>query len=528
MAAVTRTSCEQVQQGAAPVVGDARHHVARRPRRDRGFTGAVGRTPVDRGPTAPAAPARRASLPATVTTGPAGVNHGQAASGSVRRIRGILADPLPAVETLAGSSAAVDAPPRASRARRSGSRNLPRITYGPVGTGGRPAARDISGTSGHRDCDRVAQVSVPALPGPGPMEPRIGRALRVGPCTLLEPELRILDDEGVLDRGTIARAVARERHELISVAMLLRTMPYAGQCCWSPAGLGVLLARSPGPPWDPTAGIVAALAAGGARLRRCRHCGRPGPGVAGPKSRTRPVAAGGRLVAAANPACSARTLSRQVRADARSRHGPGTARHCLRRGAIAAYACGSLRAACSSRVALAALAAWFGMDGSAGGSALLGEAGPGGPARVSARRWRRSRTSVDGRTCSAAMLLWKQADQQLHRAAPSRPLFDHFIANVAFWGALYWCRAPGKYPWAGLPLLAVFALLSVRHGFATRRESFVVYGTGYRGARPVLPRRCPGSTTLVVPPARSRCWWCAIAVAMLLLQPHRRIRGGEP
>ena len=74
----------------------------------------------------------------------------------------------------------------------------------------------------------------------------------------LEPELRVLDDEGVLDRGTIARAVARERRELISAATLLRTMLYAGVLLVT-AGLGVLLARHLdrlGP-----AGIVAALAA---------------------------------------------------------------------------------------------------------------------------------------------------------------------------------------------------------------------------------------------------------------------------
>ena len=281
----------------------------------------------------------------------------------------------------------------------------------------------------------------------------------------LEPELRILDDEGVLDRGTIARAVARERHELISVAMLLRTMLYAGVLLVT-AGLGVLLARHLdrlGP-----AGIVAALAA------VALACAVPALRSARAGRRASEVADYLLLLAVLVAAADLAYAESQF-----AMLGPAWTWHFVivsAGAAIAAYACGSRRVL---GVALAALAAWFGMDGSTGGSALLGEAGLGGPARVSTPLAAIADFGGRALACSAAMLLWKQADRRLHRGSDFGPLFDHFIANVAFWGALYWCP-PGSYPWAGLPLLAVFALLVV-----------------------------------------------AIAT-MLLWQLHRRIRGGEP
>ena len=325
----------------------------------------------------------------------------------------------------------------------------------------------------------------------------------------LEPELRVLDDEGVLDRGTIARAVAHERRELVSVATLLRTMLYAGVLLVT-AGLGVLLARHLdrlGP-----AGIVAALAAVAFACAvpalRSARAGRRGSEVA---DYLLLLAV---LVAAADLAYAESQFDML---------GPAWTWHFVivsAGAAIVAYACGSSRVL---GVALAALAAWFGLEGSAGGSALLGEIGLGGPARVSTPLAAVADFGGRALTCSAAMLLWKQADQRLHRGSAFGPLFDHFIANVAFWGALYWCP-PARYPWAGLPLLTVFALLSVRHGLATRRESFVVYGTGYAALGlcfATLPRiddpRSASAVALLV---------VGIA-AMLLWQLHRRIRGGE-
>ena len=73
-------------------------------------------------------------------------------------------------------------------------------------------------------------------------------------------------------------------------------------------------------------------------------------------------------------------------------------------------------------------------------------------------------------------------------------------------------------------MLALFALLSVRHGFATRRESFVVYGIGYGALGlcfAILPRiddpRSVNAVALLV----------VGTAAVLLWQLHRRIRGAE-
>ena len=325
----------------------------------------------------------------------------------------------------------------------------------------------------------------------------------------LEPELRALDDEGALDRGTIALAVARERHELVSVATLLRAMLYSGVLLVT-AGLGVLLARHLdrlGP-----LGIVAALAAVAVA------CAAPALRAARAGRRASEVADYLLLLAVLVGAADLAYAESQF-----AMLGPAWPWHFVivsAGAAIVAYACGSSRVL---GVALAALAAWFGLGDSAGGSALLDGLGSSGPTRAATPPAAIADFGGRALACAAVILLWKRADQRLHRNGDFGPLFDHFIANVACWGALYWCP-PGRYPWAGLPLLAVFALLSVRHGLAARRESFVVYGIGYAALGlcfAMLPR-------IDDPRSASAVALLLVGIAAVLLwQVHRRIRGGD-
>ena len=323
----------------------------------------------------------------------------------------------------------------------------------------------------------------------------------------LEPELRALDDEGALDRRTIARAVARERREHVSVATLLRAMLYTGVLLVA-GGLGVLLARHLerlGP-----FGIVAALAAVAVACAipalRSTRAGRRVSDIA---DYLLLLAV---LVAVADLAYAEAQFAML---------GPAWPWHFVivsAGAAMVAYACGSSRVLA---VALAALAAWFGLDGSASGSVLLDGLGAAGTNRTATPLAAVADFGGRALACSAAMLLWKQADRRLGRTEEFAPLFDHFIANLAFWAALYWCP-PERFPWAGLPLLALFALLSVRRGLATRREAFVVYGIGYAAL---------GLCFAMLPRIDDPQFASAVALlvvgtaAMLLWQLHRRIRG---
>jgi hypothetical protein len=113
---------------------------------------------------------------------------------------------------------------------------------------------------------------------------------------------------------------------------------------------------------------------------------------------------------------------------------------------------------------LTALAGWFGV----------------GPALGDALHVSYSSTALGARAlaCAAAILAWRYAD---HRARPESrfsDVFDHFAANVAFWGAIAWCT---EWPAvaAGLPLLAALAYASAHRGLDTGREAFLVYAIVY-------------------------------------------------
>jgi hypothetical protein len=113
--------------------------------------------------------------------------------------------------------------------------------------------------------------------------------------------------------------------------------------------------------------------------------------------------------------------------------------------------------------ALAALAGWFGVNAQLG-DYFAGEA----PLR---------RSGLHALACAAVILVVRE----LHRRFGRRDfgeVYEHFAANLAFWGALGLSFAASTR-WGGVLLLLVFAALAVRIGLARSREAFVVYGVGY-------------------------------------------------
>ena len=92
---------------------------------------------------------------------------------------------------------------------------------------------------------------------------------------------------------------------------------------------------------------------------------------------------------------------------------------------------------------LTALAGWFGVGGSFGDVLHVAylDAGPRRP---------RARLHRGRSPCGASPTAMRD------RSTGFSDVFDHFMANLAFWGSIAWCL---EWPWlaAGLPLLAALA-----------------------------------------------------------------------
>lgn len=114
-------------------------------------------------------------------------------------------------------------------------------------------------------------------------------------------------------------------------------------------------------------------------------------------------------------------------------------------------------------VGLAAFAAWMGVEAHPGDlwlpSRLLGSLGPAALA-------------------CATLIVTARALHQRWSRRDFADVYDHFAANLAFWGALAMVRMPGTRWWGAVLLLGLCVLVGYR-GYARGRESFVLYAVGY-------------------------------------------------
>ena len=266
----------------------------------------------------------------------------------------------------------------------------------------------------------------------------------------LEPEFRALHAEGVIDDTMAARALARDGGQVFSVHAELRATLYAGVLLVM-SGVGMILARhleKIGP-----LGIVAAIALAAVACAvpalRARRAGRM-PGTAAEY-----LLLLGALLASADLAYAERQFALL---------GPLWSWHLLLLAVVHAAIAYAFASPLVLAASLTALAGWFGVGGTLGDALHVSHSTP----------------ELGGRAlaCAALIVGWRYAD---HRARPGSrftDVFDHFAANLAFWGAIAWCL---ESPWlyAGLALLAALAFASVRRGLGTGRESFLVYGVVY-------------------------------------------------
>lgn len=265
----------------------------------------------------------------------------------------------------------------------------------------------------------------------------------------LEPELRTLQAEGLIDGATAAQILSADRRDVFSVQPELRLAMYAGVLLVV-GGVGMVLARNLDRigPLTIALGLTLAALVCAIPAVRARLAGR-----------ALSVAADyllllGALLASADLAY-VETQFQLL--------GPLWSWHLLWLAVAHAVLAYTFRSTLVLAASLTSLAGWFGAGGTMG-DVMLSYTSPEVGARALA--------------CAAVIAAWRNVDLRVRPATQFSGTFDHFAANLAFVGAVAWCV---DWPWlaAGLPLLAGLAFVSIRHAFNTGREAFLVYGVLY-------------------------------------------------
>jgi len=266
----------------------------------------------------------------------------------------------------------------------------------------------------------------------------------------LEPELRTLHAAGTIDDATASRALALDRREVFSLHHELRATLYVGVLLVM-AGVGIILARNLERIGPLTVVLAIALAAAACAVPAMRA-----------KAAGRPLTVAGDyllLLAALLVSADLAYAERQF-----TLLGPLWSWHLLLLAVVHAAVAYAFASPLVLAASLTALAGWFGVGGSLGDVVFFATSTPVLGARAL--------------LCAAVIAAWRHADRRVRPGTSFSSVFDHFAANLAFWGAIAWCI---EWPWlaAGLPLLAALAWASIRHGLDTGRESFLVYGIVY-------------------------------------------------
>jgi hypothetical protein len=265
----------------------------------------------------------------------------------------------------------------------------------------------------------------------------------------LEEELRELRSTGALDEGAAAHAIALERRTRFSVFDELRATLYAAVALVI-TGVGILVKEHLDRIGPVT--LILALAAAGA---------------AGYVPAIRAKLRGNDQTTVADYLLllGALIVSADVGYVESQFHllGANWARHLLVLAAFHAFTAYALNSPLALSVALTSFAGWFGIERGSGNLLPWNFATP--------------ELGLRALICSAVILAWRTIDERSN-AARFREIFEHFAANLAFWGAVGWCSNVHMRP-VGVVTLLLLAAIAVRKAFRSGAESFAVYGVGY-------------------------------------------------
>jgi hypothetical protein len=262
----------------------------------------------------------------------------------------------------------------------------------------------------------------------------------------LEPELALLRDSGALDAETAAGLIARERRDAVSIYPELRILTWAGVMLIS-SGVAVYVARhldDIGP-----LAIAAVIGLASAACYAWSYWKR---------SRTASLADDYVLLLAALLA------SADVGYIEHHYHllGNSWPRHFLFLAILHAVTAYYFRSRLVLSLSVASLAAWLGIE------------------RRTVDTIFDSPTSTAGRAflCSAIVVAWRFIDRKLRPATIFSSLFDHFAANLAFWGSLT-LAAHKETRLTGCAIAIILAAASMLYGRRTRNGTFVIYAWVY-------------------------------------------------
>jgi len=115
-------------------------------------------------------------------------------------------------------------------------------------------------------------------------------------------------------------------------------------------------------------------------------------------------------------------------------------------------------------VSLTSIAGWFGVEANLNG--------------LFQQNSSLSHLGAQALYCSVTVLAWREIHRRLGGATQFGEVFDHFAANLGFWGALALTFAPDTRL-AGTAVLLTVAALSIYKGLRTNQEMFVIYGIVY-------------------------------------------------
>jgi len=265
----------------------------------------------------------------------------------------------------------------------------------------------------------------------------------------LEAELRELRDTGALDETAAAAALAIERREIFSVAGELHAALY-GAVALVIAGVGILVKNHLDRIGPLT--LTLALALIGAACYT--------PAIRGKLRGVARSSAADYLLF-----LGALILSADLGFAETQFHvlGHDWSRHLLILAIVHAFAAYALGSRLVLSLALASLAGWFGIER--------------GPWNQMPWHFATPEMGVRAMACALVILGWREFDRR-RRITDFVEVFEHFAANLAFWGAVGWCSDDGLRA-AGVMALLPLAAASIGWALHSRSEAFAVYGVVY-------------------------------------------------
>jgi hypothetical protein len=265
----------------------------------------------------------------------------------------------------------------------------------------------------------------------------------------LEKELRELRSTGALDEVAAAHAIALERRTIFSVFDELRAALYAAVALVI-TGVGILIKEHLDRIGPLTLIFVLAIAGATCYVPAIREKSRG----SAQSTVTEYVLLLGALIVSADIGYAESQFHLL---------GANWSRHLLILTAFHAFTAYALQSRLVLSVALTSLAGWFGIER--------------GPGNLLPWHFATPELGLRSLLCAAVILAWRAIDQRTN-AARFGEVFEHFGANLAFWGAVGWCSNANMRV-IGVITLLLLAAIAVGRALRSGAESFAVYGVGY-------------------------------------------------